>query len=97
MPFPIDLQRIMARTQILVKNSDFFSNGLILVIHIIYQLLMMIWKLLHHLKHPSAPTGHNGVWPQGEGRQGRTVRPHRHLPGQDGKWGAQNGPPGELL
>ena len=55
MPFPIDLQKIMARTQILVKNSDFFTNGLILVIHIIYQLLVMIWKLLHHLKHP---TGH---------------------------------------
>ena len=51
MPFPIDLQKIMARTQILVKNSDFFTNGLILVIHIIYQLLVMIWKLLHHLKH----------------------------------------------
>ena len=50
MPFPIDLQKIMARTQILVKNSDFFTNGLILVIHIIYQLLVMIWILLHHLK-----------------------------------------------
>ena len=66
MPFPIDLQKNMARTQCLVKNSDFFTNGLILVIHIIYQLLVMIWKLLHHLKHPSAPTGHNGVWPQGD-------------------------------
>ena len=54
MPFPIDLQKIMARTQILVKNSDFFTNGLILVIHMIYQLLVMIWKVLHHLKHPSA-------------------------------------------
>ena len=43
----------MARTQILVKNTDFFTNGLILVIHIIYQLLVMIWKLLHHLKHPT--------------------------------------------
>ena len=52
MPFPIDLQKIMARTRNLVKNSDFFTNGLILVIHIIYQLLVMIWKLLHHLKHP---------------------------------------------
>ena len=31
MPFPIDLQKIMARTRILVKNSDFFTNGLILV------------------------------------------------------------------
>ena len=53
MPFPIDLQKNMARTQRLVKNSDFFTNGLILVIHIIYQLLVMIWKLLHLLKHPS--------------------------------------------
>ena len=53
MPFPIDLQKNMARTQRLVKNSDFFTNGLILVIHIIYQLLVMIWKLLHHLKHPN--------------------------------------------
>ena len=53
MPFPIDLQKIMARTRILVKNSDFFTNGLILVIHIIYHLLVMIWKLLHHLKHPT--------------------------------------------
>ena len=53
MPFPIDLHKIMARTRILVKNSDFFTNGLILVIHIIYQLLVMIWKLLHHLKHPN--------------------------------------------
>ena len=66
MPFPIDLQKIMARTQILVKNTDFFTNGLILVIHIIYQLLVMIWKLLHHLKHPSvgppnAPPGRGGV------------------------------------
>ena len=52
MPFPIDLQKIMARTQILVKNSDFFTNGLLLVIHLIYHLLVMIWKLLHHLKHP---------------------------------------------
>ena len=53
MPFPIDLQKNMARTQCLVKNSDFFTNGLILVIHIIYQLLVMIWKQLHHLKHPN--------------------------------------------
>ena len=54
MSFPIDLQKNMARTQRLVKKSDFFTNGLILVIHTIYQLLVMIWKLLHHLKHPSA-------------------------------------------
>ena len=53
MPFPIDLQKIMARTRILVKTSDFFTNGLILVINIIYQLLVMIWKLLHYLKHPT--------------------------------------------
>ena len=52
MPFPIDLQKNMARTQRLVKNSDFFTNGLILVIHIIHQRLVMTWKLLHHLKHP---------------------------------------------
>ena len=53
MPFPIDLQTNMARTQRLVKKSDFFTNGLILVIHTIYQLLVMIWKLLHHLEHPN--------------------------------------------
>ena len=53
MPFPIDLQKNMARTQIVVKNSDFFTSGLILVTHIIYQLLVMICKLLHHLKHPN--------------------------------------------
>ena len=54
---PIDLQKIMARTRILEKNSDFFTNGLILVIHIIYQLLVMIWKLLHHLEHPIPSVG----------------------------------------
>ena len=42
----------MARTQILVNNSDSFTNGLILVIHMIYQLLVMIWRLLHYLKGP---------------------------------------------
>ena len=54
MPFPIDLQKNMARTQIVVNNSDFFTNGLILAIHILYQLLVMIWKLVHYLKHPTA-------------------------------------------
>ena len=61
MLFPIDLQNIMARTQILVKNSDFFTNGLLLVIHIIYQLLVMICKLLHHLKHPKGDVPNQSV------------------------------------
>ena len=65
MPFSIDLQKIMARTQILVKNSDFFTNGLILVIHIIYQLLVMIWKLLHHLEHPNLYSVISAIFLQG--------------------------------
>ena len=58
MSFPIDLQKNMAKTQILFKKIRFLHKWPYIGhpqcgFHIIYQLLVMTWKLLHHLKHPS--------------------------------------------